>query len=94
MKNPHDHQRYAVKELTNLTDEDGSTNHEAMYELIDEVRKMGTVSSPFIVRYHTSAVFDGCFYVMMDVIEGAEFRDVVVARQAEGVHFPDALLVS
>ena len=94
MKNPHDHQRYAVKELTNLTNEDGSTNHEAMYELIDEVRKMGTVSSPFIVRYHTSAVFDGRFYIMMDVIEGAEFRDVVVARQAEGVHFPDALLVA
>ena len=94
MRNPHDHQRYAVKELNNLTHEDGSTNNEAMFELIDEVRKMGVVSSPFIVRYHTSALFDGRFYVMMDLIQGAEFRDVVVARQAGGVDFEDDVLVS
>ena len=94
MRNPHDHQRYAVKELNNLTHEDGSTNNEAMFELIDEVRKMGVVSSPFIVRYHTSALFDGRFYVMMDLIQGAEFRDVVVARQAGEMDFEDDVLVS
>ena len=81
MRNPHDHQEYAVKELTNLTNEDGSTDRAAMNELIGEVRKMGVVSSEFIVRYHTSAIFGGRFYVMMDVIDGVDFRDVVVARQ-------------
>ena len=94
MQNPHDRQRYAVKELTNLANEDGSKNAEAMHELIDEVRKMGVVSSPFVVRYHTSAVFDGRFYIVMEHVSGAEFRDVVVARQAKGAHFTDALIVS
>ena len=94
MRNPHDHQQYAVKELTNLTNEDGSTDRAAMNELIGEVRKMGVVSSVFIVRYHTSAIFGGRFYVMMDPIKGAEYRDVVVARQQSGgVRFTDAQLV-
>ena len=87
MVNPHDHQVYAVKELSNLTLEDGSTDEVAMNELLDEVRKMGVVRSEFIVQYRTSAVWQGRFYVMMDPILGVDFRDVVVARQATGVHF-------
>ena len=68
MINPHDHQVYAVKELTNLTLEDGSTDEVAMHELLAEVRKMGVVESEFIVQYRTSAVFGGRFYVMMEPI--------------------------
>ena len=68
MVNPHDHQVYAVKELTNLTLEDGSTDEAAMFELLAEVRKMGVVESEFIVQYRTSAVFGGRFYVMMEPI--------------------------
>ena len=68
MINPHDHQVYAVKELTNLTVEDGSTDEAAMFELLSEVRKMGVVESQFIVKYRTSAVFGGRFYVMMEHI--------------------------
>ena len=68
MINPHDHQVYAVKELTNLTLEDGSTDEAAMFELLAEVRKMGVVQSQFIVQYRTSAVFGGRFYVMMEPI--------------------------
>ncbi len=68
MINPHDHQVYAVKELTNLTLEDGSTDEVAMHELLAEVRKMGVVESEFIVQYRTSAVYGGRFYVMMEPI--------------------------
>ena len=68
MVNPHDHQVYAVKELTNLTLEDGSTDEVAMHELLSEVRKMGVVESEFIVQYRTSAVYGGRFYVMMEPI--------------------------
>ena len=68
MINPHDHQVYAVKELTNLTLEDGSTDEVAMHELLAEVRKMGVVESQFIVQYRTSAVYGGRFYVMMEPI--------------------------
>ena len=68
MVNPHDHQVYAVKELTNLTLEDGSTDEAAMFELLSEVRKMGVVESQFIVQYRTSAVYGGRFYVMMEPI--------------------------
>ena len=68
MINPHDHQVYAVKELMNLTLEDGSTDEAAMLELLAEVRKMGVVESQFIVQYRTSAVFGGRFYVMMEPI--------------------------
>ena len=68
MINPHDHQVYAVKELTNLTLEDGSTDEAAMFELLAEVRKMGVVESQFIVQYRTSAVFGGRFYIMMEPI--------------------------
>ena len=68
MINPHDHQVYAVKELTNLTLEDGSTDEIAMHELLAEVRKMGVVESEFIVQYRTSAVYGGRFYVMMEPI--------------------------
>ena len=68
MVNPHDHQVYAVKELTNLTLEDGSTDEVAMHELLAEVRKMGVVESEFIVQYRTSAVYGGRFYVMMEPI--------------------------
>ena len=68
MVNPHDHQVYAVKELTNLTLEDGSTDEAAMFELLSEVRKMGVVESEFVVQYRTSAVFGGRFYVMMEPI--------------------------
>ena len=68
MINPHDHQAYAVKELTNLTLEDGSTDEIAMHELLAEVRKMGVVESEFIVQYRTSAVYGGRFYVMMEPI--------------------------
>ena len=68
MINPHDHQVYAVKELTNLTLEDGSTDEAAMFELLSEVRMMGVVESQFIVQYRTSAVYGGRFYVMMEPI--------------------------
>ena len=68
MINPHDHQVYAVKELTNLTLEDGSTDEVAMHELLAEVRKMGVVESEFIVQYRTSAVFGERFYIMMEPI--------------------------
>ena len=68
MINPHDHQSYAVKELTNLTNDDGSTDEVAMHELLEEVRKMGVVQSEFIVQYRTSAVYRGRFYVMMEPI--------------------------
>ena len=68
MVNPHDHQVYAVKELSNLTLEDGSTDEAAMFDLLAEVRKMGIVESQFIVQYRTSAVYGGCFYVMMEPI--------------------------
>ena len=68
MINPHDHQVYAVKELANLTLEDGSTDEVAMHELLAEVRKMGVVESEFIVQYRTSAVYAGHFYVMMESI--------------------------
>ena len=78
MINPHDHQVYAVKELTNLTLEDGSTDEAAMFELLAEVRKMGVVESQFIVQYRTSAVFGGRFYVMMEPI-ASMFRSAHVA---------------
>ena len=68
MKNPHDGQVYAVKELTNLANDDGTTDVGAMEELMAEVRKMGVVKSEFFVRYITSAVFCGKFYVVMDPI--------------------------
>ena len=68
MINPHDHQSYAVKELTNLTNEDGTTDEVAMNELLEEVRKMGVVESEFIVQYRTAAVYRGRFYVMMEPI--------------------------
>ena len=71
MVNPHDSQAYAVKELTKFTLEDGSTDEAAMFELLAEVRKMGVVESQFIVQYHTSAVFNGRFYVMMEPIASA-----------------------
>ena len=71
MVNPHDRQVYAVKELTNLTLEDGSTDEVAMLELLAEVRKMGVVESQFIVQYRTSAVYGGRFYVMMEPIASA-----------------------
>ena len=68
MINPHDRQSYAVKELTNLTNEDGSTDGVAMNELLEEVRKMGVVQSEFVVQYRTSAIYRGRFYVMMEPI--------------------------
>ena len=68
MINPHDQQSYAVKELTNLTLEDGSTDEAAMHDLLEEVRKMGIVESQFIVQYRTSAVYRARFYVMMEPI--------------------------
>ena len=39
-----------------------------MFELLAEVRKMGIVESQFIVKYRTSAVYGGRFYVMMEHI--------------------------
>ena len=74
MINPHDHQVYAVKELTNLTLEDGSTDEVAMHELLAEVRKMGVVESEFIVQYRTSAVYGGRFYVMMEPIASRRYN--------------------
>ena len=80
MINPHDHQVYAVKELTNLTLEDGSTDETAMFELLAEVRKMGVVESQFIVQYRTSAVFGGRFYVMMEPIASIHFAQLTSQR--------------
>ena len=56
MVNPHDSQAYAVKELTNLTLEDGSTDEAAMHELLAEVRKMGGRR----VRVHRSILHVRC----------------------------------
>ena len=95
MINPHDRQLYAVKELNNLTLEDGSTDEAAMQDLLEEVRKMGIVESEFVIQYRTSAVYDGRFYVMMEPIQGVEYRDVVVSRQATGgVHFKDEQIIA
>ena len=80
MINPHDHQVYAVKELTNLTLEDGSTDEVAMHELLAEVRKMGVVESQFIVQYRTSAVFGGRFYVMMEPIASIGAHSLILRR--------------
>ena len=77
MVNPHDHQVYAVKELTNLTLEDGSTDKAAMLELLAEVRKMGVVESQFVVQYRTSAVYSGRFYVMMEPIASATLSSLL-----------------
>ena len=86
-------QIYAVKELHNLTHADGTTDDLAMAELLEEVRKMGIVRSEYIVQYRTSAIFCDCFYVMMELIDGAEYRDVVVARQKGGAPFLEAQIV-
>ena len=74
MINPHDQQVYAVKELTNLTLEDGSTDEAAMFDILAEVRKMGVVESQFIVKYRTSAVYGGHFYVMLEHIASTLHR--------------------
>ena len=84
MINPHDQQVYAVKELTNLTLEDGSTDEAAMLELLAEVRKMGVVESQFIVKYHTSAVYGGHFYVMMERIVSVLFTAAALDRYDSG----------
>ena len=80
MVNPHDHQVYAVKELKNLTLEDGSTDEAAMFELLSEVRKMGVVESQFIVQYRTSAVYGGRFYVMMEPIASIGAHSLISRR--------------
>ena len=84
MINPHDQQVYAVKELMNLTLEDGSTDEEAMFELLSEVRKMGVVESQFIVKYRTSAVYGGRFYVMMEHIASVLFTAAALDRYDSG----------
>jgi len=68
MINPHDQQLFAVKELTNLSHEDGSPDDDAMEELLLEVRKLGTVNSEFVIKYHTSAIFRGHFYMVTELI--------------------------
>ena len=68
MIHPHDQHVYAVNELANLTLEDGSADEAAMFGMLAEVRMMGVVESQFIVKYHTSAVYGGHFYVMMEHI--------------------------
>ena len=68
MINPHDQQVFAVKELTNLSREDGTPDEGAMEELLLEVRKLGTVNSEFVIKYHTSAIFQGNFYIVTELI--------------------------
>ena len=68
MINPHDKQAFAVKELNCLKNEDGSTDTEAMEELLSEVQKMCIVQSNFVVKYHTSAIYDDRFYCVMELI--------------------------
>ena len=68
MINPHDQHVFAVKELTNLSRPDGSPDKDAMEELLLEVRKLGTVNSEFILKYHTSAIFRGHFYMVTELI--------------------------
>ncbi len=82
MINPHDHQVYAVKELTNLTLEDGSTDEAAMFVMSSEVRKMGVIESQFIVQYRTSAVYGGRFYVMMEPIASLGADSLMAAHLA------------
>ena len=68
MINPHDQHVFAVKELTNLSRPDGSPDEDAMEDLLLEVRKLGTVNSEFILKYHTSAIFRGHFYMVTELI--------------------------
>ncbi len=92
MQNKTDQRVVAVKELLNLTHDDGSPNDEAMDELLAEVRKNSIVQNEFIVQYITSAVSNGKFYVVMELINGVEYKDAVIARQATGKAIPDAII--
>ena len=47
-------QRFAVKELSNIVNDEGERDEEGMNVVISEVRKMGAVKSEFILRYVTS----------------------------------------
>jgi len=60
-----------------------------MAELLIEVRKMSVVNSEFIIQYRTSAIYQGHFYIMMELIDGVKYRDIVVARQATSVPFKE-----
>ena len=71
MINPSDSQLYAVKELSNLTLQDGSVDEVAMNELQEEVRKLSVVQSKFVVKLHTSATYRGKFYMMMENVVSA-----------------------
>ena len=74
MINPHDQHVFAVKELTNISRPDGSPDEDAMEELLLEVRKLGTVNSEYILKYHTSAIFRGHFYMVTELIVSATPR--------------------
>ncbi len=52
-----------------------------------QVRKMGLVHHEYIVHYHTSAISFGKFYIVMELIVGVEWKDMVLARHATGDAF-------
>ena len=88
MINPSDSQLYAVKELSNLTLQDGSVDKVAMNELQEEVRKLSVVQTKFVVKLHTSATYRGKFYMMMENVVSAPrpIKRVLQARKAKGSH--------
>ena len=68
MVDSRDQQEFAVKELTTLPHEDGSPDNNAMDELLIEVCKMGTVCSDFVIKYHSSSIFRGHFYIVTELV--------------------------
>ena len=54
-----------------------------MGEVAEECRKMGMVNSDFVVLYVTSFAGASKFYIVMELLDGVEFRDVIVARKEQ-----------
>ena len=55
---------------------------------------MGIVQNEFFVQYLTSSISMGKFYVVMEIVDGIEFKDAVLARQAAGAAIPDAVVAA
>ena len=83
MKSTLDGNIYAMKELSSLSSDGGN----AMQELVDEVQKLGRIKSEFFVKYITASVHEHKLFVVMEMLHGVEFRDLIVARQALKVPF-------
>ena len=66
MRNPNDGQMYAVKELRNLVTGQGGLDKSEYANVRAEVQKMGLISSEFVIKYHTSCLDGGIFYIVME----------------------------